>query len=77
MTPGQSGVPRQHANVSAQASPDTAMPSSSSVGGTKRPTMYSPQPSLQEEMEKELRGDSNKLTLRGQGSSDEVSIKLH
>jgi len=39
--------------------------------------MYSPQPSLQEEMEKELREDSNKLTLRGQGSSDEVSIKLH
>lgn len=76
MTPGQSGVPRQHANVSAQASPDTAMPSSSSVG-TKCPTMYSPQPSLQEEMEKELREDSNKLTLRGQGSSDEVSIKLH
>ena len=76
MTPGQSGVPRQHANVSAQASPDTAMPSSSSVG-TKRPTMYSPRPSLQEEMEKELREDSNKLTLRGQGSSDEVSIKLH
>ena len=76
MTPGQSGVPRQHTDVSAQASPDTAMPSSSSVG-TKRPTMYSPQPSLQEEMEKELREDSNKLTLRGQGSSDEVSIKLH
>ena len=76
MTPGQSGVPRQHTNVSAQASPDTAMPSSSSVG-TKRPTMYSPQLSLQEEMEKELREDSNKLTLRGQGSSDEVSIKLH
>ena len=76
MTPGQSGVPRQHANVSAQASPDTAMPSSSSVG-TKRPTMYSPQPSLQEEMEKELREDPNKLTLRGRGSSDEVSIKLH
>ena len=76
MTPGQSGGPRQHANVSAQASPDTAMPSSSSVG-TKRPTMYSPQPSLQEEMEKELREDPNKLTLRGRGSSDEVSIKLH
>ena len=76
MTPGQSGVPRQHTDVSAQASPDTAMPSSSSVS-TKRPTMYSPQPSLQEEMEKELREDSNKLTLRGQGSSDEVSIKLH
>jgi hypothetical protein len=44
-----------------------------------KPTMYSQRPSLQEEMAKELESTPapDKLTLRGQHSDNEVSIKLH
>ena len=45
----------------------------------KKPTMYSQRLSLQEEMAKELESTPapDKLTLRGQHSDNEVSIKLH
>ena len=74
----QTSSPHQQPQRPEEIHPEGSQEAMAPTSDTK-PTMYSQRPSLQEEMAKELESTPapDKLTLRGQHSDNEVSIKLH